>query len=253
MRRGFVLFLAALVLVAAAVVALAPASLLGGILESSSNGKVTATAFEGTIWRGQAQLVAGDARVPLGWSLASWPLLTGEVRLDLAPNSAASRALRGELRATRDHLAATGVDITLPAAAIAALLPRGSGARPAWALAGDITVTTPSLDWTPASMRGDFSVDWRGAALLPTGMRPIVLGDVTAKLAGDGTRLAGPVSSRGGDLDVSGNVALAATGAATVSLLLTPRNADAELARALGAIGTVEGSGWRINWQGKAR
>lgn len=251
--RRFTLFLAALILVAAAVVTLAPASLLGGILESSSQGKVTATAFEGTIWRGRAQLVAGDSRVPIGWSLAALPLLTGEVKLDLTPDAAASRTLRGDLRATRDHLAATGVELSIPAAAIAALLPRGSGAKPAWALAGDVTVNAPSLDWSPSNLRGDFGVDWRGAALLPTGMRPIVLGDVTAKLAGDGTRLAGPVSNRGGDLDISGDVAVGASGAANVSLLLVPRGNDAELTRTLGAIGTAEGNGWRIAWQGKAR
>lgn len=254
MRRTFVFLLVAIVLVTVAVVAMAPASLLGGVLEGASQGKVSATTFEGTIWRGRAQLVAGDSRLPVAWTLATMPLLTGELSLELTPEAGAARALRGEVRATRDHLALSNVDVALPAAAIAALLPRGSGPRPTFALAGDVAVASPSLDWTPTAVRGEFGVDWRAAALLPTGMRPIALGDVSAKLTGDGARLAGPVTNRGGDLDLSGDIALNANGAASVSLLLVPRRAnDAELTRALGAVGSPEGNGWRIAWQGKAR
>jgi hypothetical protein len=85
-------------------------------------------------------------------------------------------------------------------------------------------------------------------------MPPLDLGEVTATLVADGSRLAGPVTNQGGDLDIRGEVSTGADGSAAVALTLTPRRTDdAALARLLSALGPPAGGGWRVAWQSPPR
>ena len=90
----------------------------------------------------------------------------------------------------------------MPAAILQQALTRIAPARAAWIVDGDIAVTTPRLEWTPAAYGGELRAVWRGARLTLTSAQAIDLGEATATLAAQGDRLAGPVSNAGGNLDV---------------------------------------------------
>jgi len=254
MQRTLIVVAVAVVLLAAALAVFAPASLVAPFVERATLGNVAATAAEGTLWRGRATLAAGSVQLPVAWTVAPLPLATGEARIELMPVDATAGSPRADIRASRNGLVLTGLAVAFPASVLQPALLRAAKAPRGWIVAGDIAAGTPTLAWTPAAWSGGIDVDWRNAQLTPAESRPVALGDLSAKLVASGNRLAGPVVNRGGDIDVRGDVALGTTGVATVTLVLTPRRADdAELARALAAIGTADGAGWRVAWQSKPR
>jgi hypothetical protein len=254
MKRALIVAAIAVVLLAAALAVFAPASLVAPYVERTTQGSVAVTAVEGTLWRGRATLAAGPVQLPIAWTVAPLPLATGEARIELAPGDAMASVPRADIRATRDRLVVSGLAVAFPAAVLQPALQRGGGAQSGWTLAGDIAVAAPSLEWKPTGWSGGLDLDWRNAQLMPGGARSVALGDLSARLAAGGSRLAGPVVNRGGELDVRGDLALETNGRVAATLLLTPRRADdAELARALAAVGTAEGAGWRVSWPSKPR
>jgi len=247
--RALVVLVAAIILLAAAVIALAPASLVAPTLAHATSSHVAAADVEGTIWNGRATLVGDDGgRVPLAWTTDPAALAHGEVRVHLAPRGAAATP-RGDIAWTDGAIRARDVSIAIPAAwlagAMLTTLPIG--------VAGDIDVTIDSLDWSPPASRGEAHVEWHDARLVASGAAPIDLGHVTATLAANGDRLAGPITNEGGTLAIAGDVAALANGGGEASMLLSPRRADDALVRVLAAIGTPEGGGYRIRVQWPAR
>jgi len=227
MRRAILIFIAA-VAVAAVVIAVAPASLAGVAVARATNEVLTLAATDGTLWRGRGTLVAGSTlRVPVAWSIDPWPLLRGELHVQLFPSSAAGRSPRAEISARRDALALRGVDVTLPADLVESLAPR-SGVR----VTGDVRLTAPSLDWTPVSFGGEARVEWQNALIALSADPGIRLGTVTAALSGAGDRLSGRVSNEGGAFDVRGQLTLLANGAPDISITMTPRDGDSPPAQA---------------------
>jgi hypothetical protein len=253
MKRTLLIVVVAVVLLAVASTMFAPASLVAPYVDQATQRSIQATAVEGTLWSGRATLVGSGTQVPVTWTFAPLPLLTGEARLDVAPVDAAASSPRVAVRATRDRMTISDLAVALPASVLQPLLQR-QPAMKAWTMAGELTASAPLLAWTPAAWSGGLDLEWRGAVLTPPGVRPVAFGDVSARLAAAGDRLAGPVVNRGGDLDVRGDLAVGANGDTALSLLLTPRNPDdADLAKGLAAVGTAEGQGWRVGWQVKRR
>jgi len=250
MRRLLLVLVAAALLLAGAFVYLAPASLLATRVERATGGTLKARDVEGTVWRGRGVLAAADTQLPIAWTVDPEPLLHGELRAHISAFDGIGRLPRADVVARRNSVILRDVDITLPLPlAVDAL--GGSIARRVGALAdGDLAIRSTRLEWVPPTVNGDLVVVWRNARFgLPT-FAPIDLGDVTATLAADGARLAGPVANSGGAMDIRGDVAVRPDRTGTISLLLTPRRADdATLARALATIGSPEGAGWRVNWQ----
>jgi hypothetical protein len=87
----------------------------------------------------------------------------------------------------------------------------------------------------------------------------VALGDVRLDGVGNGGEIKGALSNVGGDIEITGTVNLATTGAARVETRLKPRaGIDAErssaITTALSLLGAKDDSGaYRVAWQGPAR
>jgi Type II secretion system (T2SS), protein N len=251
MLRAFVILLVAVALVAGSFVLLAPASLLAGRVEKATGGAFSARDVEGTVWHGRGVIAGGGAQLPLAWTVDATPLVQGELSAHVAAFDGASAAPRADVVAQRNRIGLRNLDLVVPAALVTQATAVG---RIGLVADGEIALATPRLDWTPASLEGDLRVVWRSARLTLPPFPPVDLGELTATLAADGTRLAGPVVNSGGDLDVRGDVSVGADRSTAVTLTLTPRRADdVALARVLAAFGTPEGSGWRVGWRSPPR
>ncbi len=250
MKRFLLLLLLAAVLLAAAVAYLAPASLIVPEIERASHGRITLGEVDGTLWRGRGVLTAGAARLPFAWTLEALPLLTGKARAHVLPPAGGASSPHADITVADRKLVVTDLAVSVPAIILQQALTRIAAGRAAWTIDGQIAADTPRLEWSPAAYDGGLRVAWRNAHLTIVSKVEIDLGEATATLAAQGGRLAGPVANTGGNLDVRGDVSVGTDGSANLSLLLTPRrDDDAELARVLGAVGTREGAGWRVNWQ----
>src|SRR5208282_2086921 len=85
--------------------------------------------------------------------------------------------------------------------------------------------------WLGNALDAQLTVQWRDASL--PGLRAdarIALGDVRVDLSGHGSELSGPVRNAGGDVEVTGQVAVAAAGASSVEVVLRPRGGARERA-----------------------
>ena len=244
MRRSLVVVLAALVALAAALVATAPATLAGATLERVSNGTLALANAEGTVWRGQATLTAARAlRLPVAWSIQPWPLLRGELRVDVVAPAGTSRAPRAVIVASHGAAALRELDMTIPAEIVPALAPR-SGIR----VTGDARIVASSLEWTPTTLTGGARIDWQDAQFAIAVDPAIRLGTVSAVLTAAGDRLTGPVTNTGGAFDVRGTLSLAASGAPNVAISLTPRGGDPAQARSL-TVATGPGGNWTVDYR----
>jgi hypothetical protein len=254
MRRALLVLVVALLLVAGAAAVLAPAALLAPVVERATGGRVVAANLEGSVWRGRGVLGTASARLPLAWTLEALPLLTGTVALHVVPGEAQSAQPRADITAARNRIGLRDARIELPARALADVAAGNAPLRSAIVADGTLALTSPRLDWAPPASSGDAQLVWRDARLTVLSGTPVDLGVVSTALTAAGDRLTGSVTNAGGDLDVRGDVGLAASGAVNASLLLTPRRADnAGLARALAAIGKAEGNGWRVTWAAPGR
>jgi hypothetical protein len=254
MRRTLLVLLAALVLLAIAFAVLAPASLLSSRVATATGGTLAMRGVEGSVWNGRGVLEGAGAQLPLAWTFDATPLLRGEVRAQIASFDGRPPGPRADIVATRDKVMVRNVDAVLPAALIMGALGNNLMKSVGLAAGGDLAVSSPSFDWTPATMDGSVRVVWRAARLTLPGLSPLDLGDVTATLVGSGPQLAGPVTNEGGDLGVQGDVSLRTDRNVAVTMTLTPRRAgDAALTRILSTVGTPAGDGWRIAWQSTLR
>jgi hypothetical protein len=247
-RRPLVI-VAAVAGVAAIVAAwLAPAALVDSRLAQITGGGVRLADTEGTVWRARGNLVAGTARMPIAWRLEAWPLLRGELRVHLAPDTnTVSDSPRAGIAIADGRVSLRDVDATFPAAFFAA----AAGPGAAWVVGGDLRVTATAMNWAPPSSDGEAHVQWRQARLAAVqSTASLDLGDVSLPLKADGDRLFGSVSNDGGDLSVRGDIAFRAAEGVEISLLLTPRRADnVDLIQVLSVLGTAEGGGWRVLWK----
>ena len=247
MRRALVT-LAALIVVVAAIVALAPAAIVSAAVERLPGGAVSLAETQGTVWQGRGTLdVRRTLRIPLAWRLEPLPLARGEARVTIVPPAGAATP-RAEISARRDAVTLRGLELSLPAETITALAPR-AGVR----LEGELNVASPSLEWTRTSFAGGAAVRWRDARFAIANERAMALGNVSADLAATGDRLAGPVTNEGGDFDVRGTVSLGARGDPDVALTLTPRSGNAAQARSLHLSTLPDGSGWNVEYRAGPR
>jgi hypothetical protein len=250
MRRLLLVLIAAALLLAGAFAYLAPASLLASQVERATGGTLAARQVEGTVWRGRGVLAAEDAQLPIAWTVDPAPLLHGELRAHIGAFDGKGPTPRADVVARRDGVSLRDVDVTLPLPLVVDALGGRIARRVGVVAAGDLAIRSTRLDWAAPAVNGEVVIAWRGARLTVPTQMPIELGEVTATLAADGTRLTGPVRNSGGVIDIQGDVTARADRSGAISLLLTPRRADdATLAKALAAIGSAEGSGWRVNWQ----
>jgi hypothetical protein len=247
MRRALLL-VAAVAIVACAFALFAPATLADAWLERASGGAVVLADAAGTLWRGRGTLVAGEGRLPIGWALDPWPLLRGEVRFSLLPFDEAGGTPGGAVTLRDRAISVRALELVLPARALTSLAPR-SGVR----VLGEVHVSSPSLDWTPAAFDGGVRLEWRDARFAFAAEPPIALGTVTAALSAGSGPLAGPLTNEGGDLGVRGTIAVAPSGAPDVSVTMTPRTGDATQTHTLSIVRSANGTGWRVDYRAGGR
>jgi general secretion pathway protein N len=253
MRLALAVVLGAVLLVAA-LLATAPATLLDARIAALSGGRVRVADAAGTIWSGSGELVLLPARTrqPMRWRLEPWPLLRGEVRAAIGTDTAGAPS--ATLAFARDHFELRALDLALP---VETILPLATSAKVA--LGGKIYLQVAHLAWLGQALDGQLSVQWRDASVPgPRADAPIALGDVRIDLSGRGAELSGPVRNSGGDVEMSGQLVLAAAGAASLELTLRPRPGDREraeaIAAALSTLAPDDGrGGYRLRWTGAWR
>jgi hypothetical protein len=248
MGRIVALVVAVALLIAVALVWLAPATLVATRLDHATAGALTFANAEGTVWKARGSLVAGGIAVPAAWALDPWALARGELRITVAPfGGEPTGGPRGEITIGGDRTALRNVDLTVPAAWIAG----ATGSRLPWRPAGNVTLTISALEWSPPRSQGEARVVWRDAQVVGASeAASIDLGTLTTTITASGETLAGPIANDGGVVAIRGDVAARAGGDVAITAMLTPRRADdAALARTLAAIGTPEGDGWRVRWR----
>jgi general secretion pathway protein N len=251
----FLLALAiAAVLLAGALLVTAPATLLDGRLAALSDGHLRVANAAGTLWDGSGELVLLPAgtRQPLRWHLDAWPLLRGELRATLAGEEQgvpAATVVYGQ-----NHLELRALALTLP---VESVLPLVTTTK--LALGGTLLMQVDHLLWVGDTLDAQLRVQWQDASVpAPRADAPIALGEVRIDLGGRGSELSGPVSNRGGEVEISGQVVVAAAGTASLEMNLRPRAAEREradmVAGALATLGASDGQGgYRVRWTGAWR
>jgi hypothetical protein len=236
--RALAIAAAVIVALGGALVAFAPASLVGSRVEPLTSGRVRLVANEGTLWSGRAIAVLGDdaVRIPVAWRVEPWPLLRGEVRIALAPPADAAGAPRGRIVLVAGRTNVEALELSLPAAAAAALLAARQPA-PLVRAGGLVTVRVDDLAIGHAVERGSVRLEWRDARLAQAAQPTLELGTITASLAARDGTLAGPIAGRDGAIRIDGETSLTPTGARIAARLAPEPTASAAVRQALSRLG----------------
>jgi len=253
--RPALVLTAGAVLLAIALLIIAPAALLDARVSALSDGRLRITNAAGTLWQGSGELVLIPAgpRQPLFWRLEAWPLLRGEIRATITP--AANGARSTTIAYGRDRLEVHDLDVSLPAQSV--LL--AAAPKTPLAVGGSLALHVERLIQLPEALDAQLSVEWRDGtipgSLLGTS---IFFGDVRVALNGRGTAITGPLRNSGGDVEIDGQLDVAAAGTARLDATLRPRGNDRErverTAMTLAALGTPDGrGGYRMIWTGSWR
>jgi general secretion pathway protein N len=251
MRAGIALA-AGVVLLAIGLVVAAPATLVDSRVAAATNGRLRIADAHGTVWNGSGELVVLPAgmRRSVAWHIDPWPLAFGELQGHVAIDESAAQ--RADFAYGHRGLTLRRFDLALPMDAVlqSAGVPSALGSA-----GGSIEAHVERFVQTPGALDADLTMQWRDASLPapPPGGR-IALGDVQLELRGNGVQIAGPLSNRGGDLELAGQVALSAALAPKIEATVRPRagldrDRAQAIATALALIGSADGQGgYRIAW-----
>ena len=199
------LALAALGIVAYAVflTATVPARLVAAAVERETRGALRLAGAEGTLWRGTARgaitLPSGAADLDeLRWRWLPASLAAGRLGFDVRAATAANLTAAGEVARTWAGWEARELRVQGPAQGASGLSPLFG----AWRPDGMIDLHVPRLAWAPASIDGSARLEWRGAALALSDVKP--LGTYRAELRGEGAEARIALSTLDGPLRLSG-------------------------------------------------
>ncbi len=248
--KGFGIIVAAGLLLAFALVAMAPAALIDGRLAAATDGRLRVADATGTVWRGTGALTdAGNTwQLPLAWSVAPAALARGVLNVTLAPLRDAAQP-RGAIGISTTGIALTDFHATVPAQALARWLPL----RDAPALGGDIAVDASALTWSGSSGQGTLNAHWLRARLATaSGMAD--LGTVDVVVTPQDARLQARVTNAGGDVRVDGTVNFTSS-SNDGDITITPApGAPPALVRALASMGRPGADGAvRVTWRNGGR
>jgi general secretion pathway protein N len=192
----------AIVVLALALVLLAPATWLDRALATRSAGQLRLLEARGGLWHGAGRL---QWRSPAGVPIASWPV---QWRVRPLPSLRPVLALVLQLDA-RDVAVELGVgtltaapfELALPAEALVALWPHTA----ALALAGRPRLQVQALAHERGGWRVQASIDWPEAR--SRHLPGIVLGDYRIEVDAHGGSARARLVTRGGDLELAGEAA----------------------------------------------
>ncbi|TMH24176.1 MAG: type II secretion system protein N [Betaproteobacteria bacterium] len=178
--RPALAFAAGAVLLAIALLIIAPAALLDARIDALSDGRLRIASAAGTLWQGSGELVLMPAgtRQPLLWRLDAWPLLRGEIRATITLGANGARS--ATVAYGRDRLDVRDLDVSLPAQSVLlAAAPRAPFAvGGALALHVERLVQLPAINGPLRNSGGDVEIDGQldvgaaGTARLDATARP---------------------------------------------------------------------------------
>jgi general secretion pathway protein N len=179
-----------------------PASLAAREVQARLGGRVELREATGTLWNGaaRASIATPGGRVEfdrLAWRLRPARLLTGRIAVEVAATGpgieARFEAARGLSRWEVNDLAARGT-----AAAAIAALPWIA----AWHPEGEVVASSAALTSDGRDLLGSARVEWRGASVGLSEVRP--LGDYRAEIVAEGANARIAVSTLEGALQLAG-------------------------------------------------
>ena len=186
---------------AAALVALAPASLIDARLEQASGGRFRLAEAQGSLWAGSGWIEVRDASgrsgiaQRLAWRVLPESLLRArlmaEIRLDRA-----DKPFPIAISLSRIEIADAGVD--LPAAALGLGMPKLAPFR----LTGEVRVDIPRLSLQRGRADGDATLRWRAAGSALTPVSP--LGDYEVHFKAVGPVVHAELRTLAGPLQLDG-------------------------------------------------
>lgn len=238
---------AGVVLLACAIVALAPAAVLDPLVASRSEGRVRLADASGLWWRGDGVVTSTDkqARMPIAWHVHLLPLLRARLVIELVPARAGMPS--GTLAVARGDVEAHALQLTLPASLLPAFVPALSAVAPD----GDVDVTSTSFTWRAAHADGRLDVVWHDARLALIGF-PISLGSVRGAANGTPEGVQGMFENRGGELGARGTWAMRGDAVEGVTTLTPTSATPAALRAVLPMLGKREEDGSvRVEWRSR--
>jgi general secretion pathway protein N len=168
---------------AAALIALAPATLIDARLERASDGRLRLAEAQGSLWSGAGWIEIRDAHGTAGvakrvaWRVLPESLLRGrlvaEVKLDQD-----AKPFPVTISLSRMEIADAGIN--LPAAALGLGMPRLAPLR----LTGEVLVKVAHLSLERGRMDGDATLQWRAAGSALTPVWPLGDYEVSIKAVG---------------------------------------------------------------------
>lgn len=244
--RGLIRVVLAVTLLLVAVILLAPAAWLDRPLAMRTHERVRLADAQGFWWHGRGVVTTADgrARVPIAWRVATAPLFSGVLALELVGDGDGASP-SGSLSVRRDLLDARNLRLRVPAASVAPLVP----ALQAFALGGDLLLQAPSIALRGGGGTGTFDATWQRARVV-IGDVGLDLGTVTMSAAPAGDAFAGTIRNTGGDVAIAGTIDGRA-GIVDAALTVTPTSSAPDaVRRALPLLGPSDGAGGvRIAWR----
>jgi len=228
------------VVLGAALMLVAPATLLDGLLATQSGNRLRLIDATGLWWRGRGAVATRDgaARVPIAWRVAFAPLLAGDVVVALHADDAAAMPA-GTVALRRGAIDVRDLHVMAPVAFVAALIP---ALPPTTALHGELDLRAPSFAWRGQSGSGTLDATWQHAAIVAAAS-PIDLGRVVASVRPAADGLGGSVRNAGGDVAIDGTVSTHAD-VTSASIKLAPTARASQALRAmLPLLGAIDDAG----------
>lgn len=186
----------------AALLVLAPATLIDAGLERASNGRLRLAEARGSLWSGAGWIEIRDAEGRAGvakhlaWRVRPMALLRARLVADVEFDQAA-RSFPLTLTLSRIEIDDAGFN--LPAAALGLGMPALAPLR----LTGDVLLEIPHLAFEHGRMDGDATLQWRRAGSALTPISP--LGDYEVIFKSDGPALRAALRTLEGPLQLDGN------------------------------------------------
>lgn len=239
MKKILYLVLALAVLVIAAFF-FAPASLVGNALKDVSAGQFTLKNSDGSLWSGQGELAMnlpdGTVSVLPGvkWRVDPLSAITGRLVAEL------SGAAQGKIRTEGDLRIAEGLQMNIPASALAAAAIVGTLSP-----GGSVSVNIPRARWSKDQGDGTGELLWSNASIqLPNSPHRVPLGHVRVVGQLQGTVVNFTVSNEGGAVALSGGGQWPRGGVARYDVALAPRPGfPPDQLAALSSIAKPDGTG----------
>ena len=186
---------------AAALVALAPATLVDGRLARASEGRARLAEARGSLWSGAGWIEIRDADGRVGiakrlrWQVLPGSLLRGRLSVAVELDQA-GRPFPVTLSPSRIEVADAGISV--PAAVLGLGMPRIAPLR----LTGEVLVEIPRLSVERGRIEGEATLTWRaaGSALAP--ISP--LGDYEVRFKGVGPAVHAALRTLEGPLQLEG-------------------------------------------------